>query len=85
MDFGFEIFPAITVICYLVGEWVKTTPLDAKNIPVICGTVGLVLGVVAMLIVPDFPGTDYLAAAAIGALSGFAATGINQAVKQVRK
>lgn len=49
----------------------------------ICGGVGLILGVVAWAMdVPDFPAHDWLNAAAVGIVSGWAATGLNQSVKQ---
>ena len=73
----------ITVICYLVGQAVKVTGLDNKFIPVIVGAAGGVLGVVGMLIMPEFPAGDYLTAVAVGIVSGLAATGINQCVKQM--
>lgn len=74
---------AITIICYLVGSLVKCTTLDNKFIPVICGAFGGALGVVGMITIPDFPATDYITAIAVGIVSGLAATGINQAVKQL--
>lgn len=74
---------AITIICYLVGNLVKCTALDNKFIPVICGAFGGALGVVGMITIPDFPATDYITAIAVGIVSGLAATGINQAVKQL--
>ena len=84
--FGLSTVAAITVLCYLVGAGVKTTPLDNKYIPVICGGTGLVLGLVALYAgMPEFPATDPITAAAVGAVSGLAATGINQAVKQLDK
>ena len=73
---------AITVICLLVGQAVKASAIDNKWIPIICGVCGLVLGIAAMYIMPDFPATDYITAAAIGIVSGLAATGANQAVRQ---
>ena len=73
----------ITVICYLVGQIVKVTGIDNKYIPVIVGVAGGVLGVVGMFIMPDFPAGDYMTAVAVGIVSGLAATGINQAVKQI--
>lgn len=86
MEFGIASVAAITVIAYLVGELVKATGLNNKWIPAICGSVGGVLGVVALYIgVPDFPGSDYINAIAIGIVSGFAATGINQVFKQTTK
>lgn len=74
---------AITVICLLIGQAVKATRLDNKWIPIICGVCGMVLGIAAMYIMPEFPATDYITAAAVGIVSGLAATGINQAAKQI--
>lgn len=74
---------AITIICFLVGQIVKATNLDNKWIPIICGGVGCVLGVAGMFLMPDFPAGDYLTAAAVGIVSGLAATGINQVYKQL--
>ena len=84
MDFinslGFATVMAITVLCFLAGLWAKNNrQIDDKNIPVICGVVGLVLGIVGLLIhMPDFPATDYITAAAVGVASGLAATGAHQ-------
>ena len=74
---------AITVICYLVGEGVKVSGLGSKFIPVIVGVAGGVLGVIGYKIMPDFPATDILTAVAVGIVSGLAATGVNQVVKQL--
>lgn len=88
MDFinslGFATVMAITVLCFLAGLWAKNNrQIDDKNIPVICGVVGLVLGIVGLLIrMPDFPATDYITAAAVGVASGLAATGAHQVFKQ---
>ena len=76
---------AITVICPLVGQAVKASAINSKWIPIICGVCGLVLGIAAMYIMPDFPATDYITAAAIGIVSGLAATGANQAVRQLNE
>ena len=85
MDFvGIASVSVITVICYLIGEAVKLAPLDNKWIPVICGVCGGALGVVAMFIMADFPAQDYLTAAAVGIVSGLAATGVNQTLKQLK-
>lgn len=85
MEFGIASVAAITVIAYLIGTLVKATSLDNKWIPIICGASGGVLGVVAMLTgVPDFPAGDYITAVAVGIVSGLAATGVNQAVKQIK-
>ena len=74
---------AITVICTLVGQAVKATCVNNRFIPVIVGVAGGVLGIVGMHIMPEFPAVDYLTAAAVGIASGFAATGIHQAAKQL--
>lgn len=84
MDFGNTGVPAITILCYLVGAAVKATAADGKYIPIICGLLGAVLGIGAMFVMPEFPANDVLTAAAIGAVSGLAATGANQVYKQLK-
>lgn len=74
---------AITVICLLIGQAVKASGLDNKWIPLTCGVCGGALGVAGMFLMPDFPAGDYITAAAVGIVSGFAATGVNQAMKQM--
>lgn len=84
MDFGIATVAAVTALCYIVGLIVKASGLDNKWIPIICGVSGVALGLVALYIgAPDFPAADPLTAAAVGAVSGLAATGVNQAVKQI--
>ena len=85
MDFGIASVAAITAIAYLVGMAVKATNVADKWIPIICGVCGLCLGIAAMYIMPDFPATDYITAAAIGIVSGLAATGANQAMRQLNE
>lgn len=80
---GIAAIPVITVICFLVAEAVKATPLDNKWLPIICGACGGILGVVAMFIMPEFPAHDYLTSIAIGIVSGLAATGAHQVYKQL--
>ena len=80
---GIAAIPVITVICFLIAEAIKATPLDNKWLPVICGCLGGALGIVAMHVMPDFPGTDILTAIAIGIVSGLAATGAHQVYKQL--
>lgn len=82
---GIAAIPVITVICFLVAEAVKATPLDNKWLPIICGTIGGALGVVAMFIMPEFPAHDYLTAVAVGIVSGLAATGAHQVYKQLNE
>lgn len=84
MDFGIANVAAITMLTYIIGGLIKVSKLDNKWIPTICGVVGVVLGIVAFYIgVPDFPATDVITAAAVGAASGFAATGLDQVGKQL--
>ena len=76
----------ITVICYLAATAIKQTPLANKWLPSICGALGGLLGLAAMYInVPDFPATDPLTALAVGIVSGLAATGADQVIKQIGK
>lgn len=86
MDFGIATVAAVTALVYIIGLIVRATPLDNKWIPVICGVAGIALGIGAFYLgVPDFPAADVLTAAAVGGVSGLAATGVDQAVKQVAK
>ena len=80
---GISAIPAITIICLLVGYAVKNSPIDDKWIPVICGCLGGILGVVAMFTMPEFPANNIISAIAYGIVSGFGATGIHQAFKQL--
>lgn len=85
IDFGVATVVTITILVYVVGLAVKNTKLDNKWIPTICGLSGIVLGIVAFVLgIPDFPAADPITAAAIGAASGLAATGVDQAVKQLK-
>ena len=85
MDFGVASVAAITVICYLIGLIVKASGLDNKYIPVIVGVCGGLLGAAGLYLgLPDYPATDPLTAVAVGIVSGLAATGLNQAAKQLK-
>ena len=78
MDFGIATVVAITALVYIIGLCVKASNLDNKWIPVIAGVSGVILGIVALYIgVPDFPATDPMTAAAVGGVSGLAATGLH--------
>ena len=84
MDFGIGAVVAITVITYLIGMGCKAwEKLDNKFIPVVCGFVGAILGVVGMYTMPDFPAKDVINALAVGIVSGLASTGANQVKKQL--
>lgn len=78
---------AIAVICYLVGMGLKAwDAFDDRKIPVIMGVIGGVLGIVAYFLTPQLlPVDDILSSIAVGIVSGFSATAINQAYKQAKK
>ena len=82
-DWGIAAVPVIAVICFLVGEAVKLAPINKDWIPVICGVVGGILGVVAMKLMPEFPASDILTAIAVGIVSGWASVGIYETWKNV--
>lgn len=78
---------AIAVICYLVGMGLKAwDAFDDRKIPVIMGVIGGVLGIVAYFLTPQLlPVDDIISSIAVGIVSGFTATGVNQAYKQSQK
>lgn len=86
MDFaslGIAVVAAIVVLCYIFGEVAKASSLENKWIPIVCALSGVALGVISLFVMPDFPATDVVTAAAVGGASGLAATGVNQAFKQI--
>lgn len=77
---------AIVAICYVVGMACKAAQkIPDEWIPVIMAVVGGILGAIGMNVIPDFPAADYINAVAVGAVSGLAATGVNQVYKQAKK
>lgn len=81
----FIAIPAITVISYLIAEAYKSfmPEIHYRHIPLLCGVAGLGFGVLCYFTLPGYiPAENWLVAAATGAVSGWAATGINQTVKQ---
>lgn len=85
MGLGITGVAAITVLCVLLGKGIKLSPLNDKWIPLILGFVGGILGLAGMYVIPDFPATDLISAAAVGVVSGLAATGAHQIRKQLNK
>lgn len=83
MEFGIASVAGITVICYLAAQAVKATNLDNKWLPVICGVLGGILGVVGLYWIPEYPAQDIITAIAVGFMSGLGATGVNQVYKQL--
>lgn len=77
---------SIVVITYVIGLAAKQIPhIKDGMIPVIVAVSGGILGVVGMYVIPDFPANDVMNAIAVGVVSGFASTGVDQVYKQLRK
>lgn len=87
MELGIVSFAAITAIVFVAGyAWKTASKLDDKWIPVVCATLGMLLGILCYVVrVPDFPADDIVNAAAVGIESGLAATGFHQIWKQLNK
>lgn len=86
MDFGIAYYAGITVLCYLLGLWIKASNFADKWIPCCVGAFGIILGILAYIAgVPDFPAHDFINAAAVGVVSGLTATGVHQIGKQLSK
>lgn len=86
--FGIVGVGAIAAICYAIGMTAKSfskyvVGLD-DFIPVICALSGALLGIVGYKVMPDYPANDPITAVAVGVVSGLAATGVNQAIKQLK-
>ncbi|MFI3249675.1 MAG: phage holin family protein [Eubacteriales bacterium] len=82
--FGFTAVGSITVISYLVGKVVKASPWNNDQyIPIACGTMGGLLGLLGYVSgSTGFP-SDLLSAIAVGIVSGLSATGVDQISKQL--
>ena len=76
--------PAIVVISYMITEIFKMF-INNKYLPIVAGISGGVLGVISFVLQIDImPATDIISALAIGIISGLAATGSNQIIKQIK-
>lgn len=85
-SFGVAGVAAITVICYLAATVLRQTPLENKWLPSFCGALGGALGLLALAArVPAYPAQDPLTALAVGIVSGLAATGTDQVIKQLNR
>lgn len=82
MDFGIAGVAAITVIAYAAGLAMRALGRLDRWSPTVCAALGGALGVAGLYIMPGFPAGDAITAA-IGVVSGLAATGAQQAVKQL--
>jgi hypothetical protein len=60
--------------------------INKKYLPIVAGISGGMLGVLSFVLQIDImPATDIITALAIGIISGLAATGSNQIIKQIKK
>lgn len=83
--FGFATVAAITALVFFIAEGVKRIGFKDNLIPVLCGLVGAILGVVGYYLMPDYPAGDIMTAIVVGIESGLAATGGHQVYKQLTK
>ena len=74
------------VICYIVITAIKSTKIDSRWYPLISCGIGMLVGVAMFYITPEFIGaTSIMVAIVSGGVSGLAATGSNQVLKQLMK
>lgn len=85
--FGMTAVASITVVAYLAGLAVKASPWNNNQlIPLVCGSVGGIFGVLGYYIHMDqFLVGDPISALAVGIVSGLSATGLNELGKQLSK
>lgn len=77
--------PAIVVISYMITEIFKVF-INKKYLPIVAGISGGMLGCLSFVLQIDImPANDIITALAIGIISGLAATGSNQIIKQIKK
>lgn len=83
---NYTTIPVIVVICYIAITAIKSTKIESKWYPLISCGLGMLIGVAMHYIVPEFIGATSLIVAVIsGGVSGLAATGSNQVLKQLMK
>ena len=83
---NYPAIPIIVVICYIAITAIKSTKVESKWYPIISCAIGMLAAVAMYFVLPDFIGASSMIAAIIsGAVSGLAATGSNQVLKQLLK
>ena len=77
----------IVAICFVIGQVIKTSKIkvfkkiDNSNIPIITAIIGMLLS-----LIPDMFASDSIIVALMkGAISGWAATGAYETIRQWRK
>lgn len=72
----------IAVAAFIVGQIIKSLKVPNKFIPLICGVLGAILGIVLPTV---FVGKDIVTCGILGLALGWGATGGYETVKQLRK
>lgn len=72
----------IAVAAFIVGQIIKSLKVPNKFIPLICGVLGAILGIVLPTV---FVGKDVVTCGILGLALGWGATGGYETVKQLRK
>ena len=72
----------IAVAAFIVGQIIKPLKVPNKFIPLICGVLGAVLGIVLTTV---FVGKDIVTRGILGLALGWCATGGYETIKQLRK
>lgn len=76
----------IVVITYGIVEVIKALrEINKENIPALCCVIGAILGVACYAVIDSFPADNFITAIATGIVSGLAATGGHQIIKQYTK
>lgn len=79
-------FIMILVICYIVVALIRTTRLANEWLPLISGSLGIGLSVLAFYVAPSITSCDTISQAIYyGFFCGLSATGSNQVFKQAVK
>lgn len=83
---NYSTIPIIVVICYIAITAIKSTRIDSRWYPLISCGIGVFIGVAMYFVLPQFLGATSMTVAIVsGAVSGLAATGSNQVLKQLMK
>ena len=72
----------IAVAAFIVGQIIKSLKVPNKFIPLICGVLGAILGIILPTV---FVGKDVVTCGILGLALGWGATGGYETVKQLRK
>lgn len=80
--------PIIATIVYWIINLIKYTTNNSEKflrfVPVTAAGIGAIIGLLCFFLVPDvYVANNFLTALVVGAASGLAATGTNQAIKQL--